>query len=115
MLKKLGMSWCLVMVIQSWTAAAQGVESPTNDTLRASNAVPSWKSLDRWSFQFGVGFITESAVDDIGSLRGDLADGDAEGEVYLMQASYKVARWVPSVFGHPMELDGELPVVLGVV
>ena len=80
-----------------------------------TNAVPSWRNLDRWSFQAGVGFITGSTVDEIGLAQNDWAEGEAAGQIYLMQVSYKLAELKPKLFGKPRAVDLELPLVLGVV
>jgi hypothetical protein len=81
----------------------------------ANNEVPSWRNLKRWSFQAGVGLITESTIDEVLTLRGDRAHGDAGGEIYLLQVSYKAAEFKPVLFDHPVDVDLELPLVLGVV
>ncbi|HTD65594.1 MAG TPA: hypothetical protein VK846_03550 [Candidatus Limnocylindria bacterium] len=71
--------------------------------------------MNRWSFQAGVGWITSSTIDEVGTLRGELADDDAGGQIYLLQVSYKLAEWEPVVFGHQGKMDLEAPFVLGVV
>ena len=62
-----------------------------------------------------MGWITGSTFTDV--LLGDshLARGDARGHIYLLQVSYKLARFEPALFGHHGEMDLELPAVLGVV
>ncbi|HEY0548757.1 MAG TPA: acyloxyacyl hydrolase [Verrucomicrobiae bacterium] len=80
----------------------------------ATNAIPSWRNLDRWSFQSSVVLITGSTIDEIGTWDSELADGKAEGQIYLLQVSYKLAK-EPVLFGHRFEMDLELPLVLGVV
>jgi hypothetical protein len=80
-----------------------------------TNTVPSWRNLDRWSFQAGVGFITGSSVDEIATGQTELAHGKSGGEVYLVQVSYEAAQLDPTLFGHRVALDLELPLVLGVV
>ncbi len=76
---------------------------------------PLWRDPNRWSFQIGAGLITDSTIDDIALGRTDLADGDAEGQIYLLQASYKLAQLAPVLWGHRVEFDLELPLVLGLV
>lgn len=90
----------------------------TNTPLPELSAEPHprpWRDLSRWSFQAGVGFITESSVDQI--LLGDsaLADGEAGGQIYLLQASYKLAAMEKTVWDLPAKFDLELPFVLGIV
>jgi len=80
-----------------------------------TNRVMSWRDLNRWSFQGGVAFITESTIDDIGALKGEWGSGKAGGQIYLAQVSYKLAELNPKLFGHPVKIDAELPFVLGVV
>jgi hypothetical protein len=75
----------------------------------------NWRDPNRWSFQFGVGFITESTVDDVALVSSSLADHEDGGEVYLFQASYKIAHLDPTLFGHRVKLDLEAPLVIGVV
>src|SRR5687768_11422161 len=77
--------------------------------------IPLWRDLNRWNFQAGVGWITGSTIDEIGSFQGKLAEGDAEGEIYLLQVAYNLARLEPVLFGHRLDLDLDLPLVLGVV
>ncbi|HEY0548394.1 MAG TPA: hypothetical protein VGF13_02265, partial [Verrucomicrobiae bacterium] len=80
----------------------------------STNAMPSWDSIDRWSFQAGIGFITGSTIDEIGMFDSNLG-GEAGGEIYLFQVSYKLGRLDPVLFGHQFAVDVELPFVLGVV
>ena len=80
-----------------------------------TEAVPSWRSLDHWSFQGGVGFITGSTIDDIAAAQNEWADGDSAGQIYLMQVSYKLAQLKPQLFGKPRAVDAEIPLVIGVV
>jgi hypothetical protein len=75
----------------------------------------SWRDASRWSLQFGVGFITESTVDKVALVDARLGDHEDGGELYLFQASYKLAHLDPTLFGHRVKLDLELPLVLGVV
>jgi hypothetical protein len=44
-----------------------------------------------------------------------LARGEAEGQIYLLQASLRLASFEPRIFGTRAELDLELPLVLGLV
>jgi hypothetical protein len=81
----------------------------------STNGLPRWCSFDRWSFQFGVGFITGSTIDEIGVLDSELADDDGEGEIYLAQVSYKLANFRPKRYAEHVDIDVELPFVLGVV
>src|SRR4051812_22479957 len=86
-----------------------------DDILRpgdATNAIPFWRDLDRWSFQAGVASITRSTIDDILAGDGKLNSDD---RIYLLQVSYKVAALDPTLFGHPVKLDLELPLVLGLI
>src|SRR5436190_11953721 len=73
---------------------AQAIDEMTqSDTNRMS-----WTSLDRWSFQVGVAFITKSTVDEIASADGEWGDGKTGGQIYLAQVSYKLAEWQPHIF-----------------
>ena len=76
---------------------------------------PRWCSIDRWSFQFGVGFITGSTIDEISLLDTEIAEGDARGEIYLTQVSYKLANYNPERYAEHVDIDVEVPLVLGVV
>ena len=84
-------------------------------TGEGTNAVPFWRDVNRWSFQAGVGWITASTIDEVALLEGDWAEGDAGGQIYLLQVSYKLAEWEPVVFEHRGKMDLEAPFVLGVV
>jgi hypothetical protein len=79
------------------------------------SAIPFWRDPDRWSFQVGVAFITESTINEI--VTGDvaLARGEAEGQIYLLQGALKLASFEPTIAGARVELDLHLPVVLGLV
>jgi hypothetical protein len=83
--------------------------------LETAEAIPFWRDLNRWSFQAGVGLITRSTIDDLMVGQVGLARGDAAGQVYLLQASLKLAALEPRILGGRSELDIELPVVLGLV
>jgi hypothetical protein len=80
-----------------------------------TNAIPFWRDPDRWSFQAGLGLITGSTIDEIGMLDSQLAKDESAGVIHLLQVSYKLARPDPVLFGHPIKLDLELPLVLGIV
>lgn len=81
-----------------------------------TNSVPCWRDLNRWSFQFGAAFITGSTIDDLLQGKAEIGNaGDGGGQIYLLQASYKVARFNPTIFGESVALDLEAPMVLGVV
>lgn len=80
-----------------------------------TNEFPRWCSYDRWSFQAGVAFITGSTIDEISLLDTEMAEGDARGEIYLMQVSYKLANYNPEKYAKYVDIDVELPLVLGVV
>jgi hypothetical protein len=77
--------------------------------------LPRWRDPKLWSYQVGVGFIGASTIDEI--LIGDsrLAEGDAGGQIYLLQASHKLKEFEPEWFGHRVKFDLELPLVLGIV
>jgi hypothetical protein len=92
-----------------------GTDAAHDVAFALTNSASSWCSLDRWSFQAGVAFITESTIDEVASMGTELADGDAAGQIYLVQVSYKAAELKPSIFGHRVEIDVELPLVLGIV
>lgn len=77
--------------------------------------LPAWNKLDRWSFQAGLAFITESTIDDILVGDGARATGKDEGEIYLLQASYKLAALQPHIGKYRPKIDLELPFVLGIV
>jgi hypothetical protein len=79
-----------------------------------NNVLPPWNSFDRWSFQGGVAFITESTIDDILVGDGERARGADEGEIYLLQASYKLAAFEPHIGKYRPQIDLELPFVLGI-
>lgn len=105
-----------------WAAAARAADASLPAAHDSSNAVlaaeadaPFWCDARRWSFQAGVGFITGSTVDEVVTARSKLATGEGGGQIFLAQASYKLARLDPVLFGHPVKLDLELPLVLGVV
>jgi hypothetical protein len=127
MLKK----WLLALWIGKFVAGALAADVRSNEQGKNSdelgpeparavarvetNAVALWRNLDRWSFQTGVGFITGSTIDEIGTWQSELADGKSGGEIYLFQVSYKAAQLDPTLFGQRVALDLELPLVLGVV
>ena len=79
------------------------------------NELPSWNSLNRWSFQASVAFITESSVDDIILGDGARATGKDEGEIYLLEGSYKLAAFQPHWGKYRPKFDLQLPLVLGIV
>ena len=79
------------------------------------NTLPEWNSLDRWSFQGGVAFITESTIDDILVGDGARATGADQGEIYLLEASYKLAAFQPHLGKFRPKIDLQLPFVLGIV
>jgi hypothetical protein len=76
---------------------------------------PFWRDPDQWSFQVGVAFITDSTINSISQGEVGLASGDAGGQLYLLQASLKLGSFEPSLFGWRVDLDLELPAVLGLV
>ena len=79
------------------------------------NTLPEWNSFDRWSFQAGVAFITESTINDIIGGDGRRARGADEGEIYLLEASYKLAAFQPHLGKFRPKIDLQLPLVLGIV
>jgi hypothetical protein len=81
----------------------------------APGPIPFWRDPDRWSFQFGAGFITRSTIGELPAGRVALARGDAAGQMYLLQASLNLARFEPRIAGARIELDLDLPLVLGLV
>ncbi len=83
--------------------------------ITTSTQAPSWRDPNRWSSQAGVGFITGSTIDSILVGNSHLARGNAEGRIYLLQVSYKLAQREPSFREHHGEMDVEIPLVLGVV
>jgi hypothetical protein len=80
-----------------------------------SEEVPFWRDPNRWSFQFGVGWITGSTIGEVSTGQVRLADGDAGGRIYLMQASMTLAEWEPRIAGTQVRMNLELPLVLGLV
>jgi hypothetical protein len=100
-------------------AQADGSVGANNNAARRTaddiDAAPWWRDMDRWSFQAGIGFINGETIDDIIVSGGELAKGDASGEIYLAQVSYKAAELKPVWFDHQVEFDLEVPFVLGVV
>jgi hypothetical protein len=116
-----GMGVCLLSI----TARAQdATNSPPPNAVAprdttATEADPNHSALfwdlDRWSFQGGVAWITQSTIDEIALLDSELADGDASGEIYLLQVSYKAAKLHPTIFDRRVDVDVELPLVIGVV
>ena len=62
-----------------------------------------------------MAWITASSWDEVLTANGELAEGDAEGQIYLFQVSYKLAQLEPAFRGHRGKMDIELPLVLGVV
>ncbi len=97
------------------SADAVGRASAESDLGSATNTIPPWRDLKRWSFQAGVGFITGSTIDEVATFQSELGKGDAHGQIYLMQVSYKAAELKPELFGRRFAVDVELPLVLGVV
>lgn len=77
--------------------------------------LPAWNSLDRWSFQAGMAFITDATIDGILAGDGARATGKDEGEIYLLQTSYKLAALQPRIGKYRPKIDLELPFVLGIV
>jgi len=99
------------------TGAEQHAESSSGSTPPGAEPgkLGSWRDLNRWSFQVGLGLISGSTLEEIVMLEGERAEGDAEGEIHFLQVSYKVAELKPVVFGQRVEVDLELPLVLAVV
>lgn len=85
------------------------------DAITASQPTESDSFAKRWSFQAGVAFITASTVDDL--LVGDvkMADGPAGGQIYLFEASYKIYDFDPVIADRQLDVDFQLPLVLGIV
>lgn len=86
-------------------------EAPQDDVIEPKPL----SGLDRWSFQVGVAYITGSTIDEIAGVNGEWANGPSAGQIYLLQASYKVTTVRPELFGRRFDIDVELPLVLGVV
>jgi hypothetical protein len=105
----------LVAALGVESSFADDAERTTKTSGDGANSLPSWRDANRWSFQGGIGFITGSTIDEIGGFNSELGGDESGGEIYLLQVSYKLARPDPVLFGHPIELDLELPVVLGFV
>jgi hypothetical protein len=113
--------WCrvlqalvIVFAIEG-AASARAAESEVRWALGSTNEMPAWDSMDRWSFQGGIGFITGSTIDEIGMFNSELGSDEAGGEIYLFQVSYKLGRLDPTLFGHQLDVDVELPLVFAVV
>ena len=94
---------------------SRAAESEVRWSLGSTNEMPAWDSLDRWSFQPGIGFITGSTIDEIGMFNSELGSDEAGGEIYLLQVSYKLGRLDPTLFGHQFDVDVEVPFVFGLV
>src|ERR1051325_819520 len=102
MLRKFLLLCCLVTPVVARSADPPPAESTNRGDVKLetgrgrtdveTNAVPSWRALNRWSFQSGVAFITRSTIDEIGTGGLQLAKGDAGGQIYLTQISYKLAE-----------------------
>jgi hypothetical protein len=126
----------LVPTILAWVLTLQSVpaESPGDEpflpppeavpravapahlpTAGRSNDIPFWRDPNRWSFQVGVAFITESTINDLLVGQPALARGDAEGQIYLLEGALKLTSFEPTIAGVRIELDLHLPVVLGLV
>jgi hypothetical protein len=126
MLKLLTLAGCLGCLLSHAWAAEAPPPAETQTAADDKSRVPAdpalaplpdswWRDLNRWSFQAGVAFITESSAEELILMDGRLAKGDAAGEIYLMQVSYKLATLQPRLLLHRVTLDLELPLVLGVV
>ena len=101
-------------------SAKQSAPRSSDDSARVptaatENELPAWNSFDRWSFQAGVAFITESTIDEILVGDGKRATGKDEGEIYLLEASYKLAAFAPHIGKYRPKIDLQLPLVLGIV
>ena len=115
--------WVSVQLTGAAQSATNNPAAPSSGDARPPESISqadteersSLWSLDRWSFQGGVAWINKSTVDEIALLRAERADGDASGEIHLLQVSYKAAELHPTIFGHKVDVDFELPLVLGVV
>lgn len=97
------------------SSAPKADEKASTPLEEKKNVLPAWNSFDRWSFQGGVAFITESTIDEILVGDGERARGADEGEIYLLQASYKLAAFEPHIGKYRPQIDLELPFVLGIV
>lgn len=128
MAKRRNLILFLAGVCAAFANAACGADTPVPppaETVVSTNAplpeVPtpneprSWYDLSRWSFQVGVGFITESTVDDILTGSAQLPDEEGGGEIYLFQVSYKLASIDQVIWKVPSRFDIELPLVFGLV
>jgi hypothetical protein len=92
--------------------AAADAAATATDSLGNSDRLPAWCAAERWSYQVGVAYVSGSSIDEL-----MLANGNrpANGQIYLLQASYLLDRLHPELFGRHYELDVSLPLVLGVV
>ena len=129
MLKRFVIALSILGLLDASSAAQDqpGASAKTSSELRGESSagsvqletdpsdLPLWRDLGRWSFQVGVGFINGSTMEEILLFDGERAEGNAEGELHLLQVSYKVAEFKPVVFGKRVEVDMELPLVLAVV
>jgi hypothetical protein len=115
--------WVSVQLTGAAQSATNNPAAPPSGDARPPESIspadteerlPLW-SLDRWSFQGGVAWISKTTIDEIALLQGERADGDASGEIHLLQVSYKAAELHPTIFGQKVDVDFELPLVLGVV
>ena len=112
----LGIFQALLMALGvAGVSLARAAETEDRWSLGSTNEMPAWDSLDRWSFQAGIGFITGSTIDEIGMFSSELGSDEAGGEIYLFQVSYKLGRLDPTLFGHQFDVDVELPFVFAVV
>jgi hypothetical protein len=109
-------NWFGIVLASSVLVSLADDAAPAKETAeKKSSELPAWNTLDRWSFQAGVAFITESTIDDIIVGEGERATGADEGEIYLLEASYKLAAFQPQIGRFQPRIDLQLPLVLGLV
>ena len=71
--------------------------------------------LDRWSYEYGVAFITSQNIEELMSGELDFDDGPAGGEIHYFTASWLLAEPEWRLFGKAFHPALELPVTLGIV
>ena len=84
-------------------------------TLRAATTAHPSGLLDRWSFEYGVAFITSQNIEELMSGELNIDDGPAGGEIHYFTASRLLAEPEWCLFGETYYPSLELPITLGIV
>jgi hypothetical protein len=77
--------------------------------------LPDSRFFDRWSFEYGVAFITSQNIEELISGELDIDDGPAGGEIHYLTASRLLAEPEWCLFGKTYHPSLELPFTLGIV